>query len=560
MNKHVRKLAVILSIFAVALTSACAQLPTSGEIKTGPNIESGLETDYLYYSPSGPTEQATQEEILLGYLNAGTGPQNDYEVARSFLTQDFAPNWNPNQEVLVQDGKPTITLTDSNLATVIVPISAKINERGEYESLPSGTTRVIYVSFETENGQWRISDAPNLTMVIRPVFDVVFKAYAIYFFDSQDKQLVPDVRWFPSRASTSTRLVNALLGGPSEWLDPAVRSAIPAGTKLTLSSVTVANGVASVDLSSRALKASANDKQKMQAQIRETLLQLSNVYKVDVTIERSAIEQNSWAYPSSQVQFASPVSLVSEGLVHLDVANSGVISGSKSLIEQVSANDFAMNIDEKIVALSSPSGIYLGQLGQLVGTATLLAPGTGYLPPVVDAQGYTWVVPKSGKRPIMVFDQLARRVNFVTGWLSQLDRLSFSISSEGSRVVVVTGSRVNSRVYVAAIVRDNLGLPSFIASPIRPLAAPTVFAATWLDSTRIGTLESQASQYVQPLITMVGGDTSRLPSYTNGSSIIGSGSVTSVFMLDSFGSLYQYRGSSWTKVRDQITAFGFPAN
>jgi hypothetical protein len=59
---------------------------------------------------------------------------------------------------------------------------------------------------------------------------------------------------------------------------------------------------------------------------------------------------------------------------------------------------------------------------------------------------------------------------------------------------------------------------------------------------------------------MVGGDTSRLPSYTNGSSIIGSGSVASVFMLDSFGSIHQYRGSSWTKVKDGVTAFGFPAN
>ena len=77
---------------AMLATTGCAQLPKSGEIKSGPNVESGLETDYLYYSPSGPTDGDSQEEIVLGFLNAGTGPQNDFEVAKSYLSNIFRTN------------------------------------------------------------------------------------------------------------------------------------------------------------------------------------------------------------------------------------------------------------------------------------------------------------------------------------------------------------------------------------------------------------------------------------------------------------------------------------
>jgi hypothetical protein len=140
MNKFAKTFVASLGALTILATTACAQLPTSGDIKNGPNVESGLETDYLYYSPSGPGEDATQEEIILGFLNAGTGPQNDYEVAKSYLTQDFKSEWDPNQQVLIQDGKPLLTLLENNNAVVVIPIGAKINERGQYETMPVGST------------------------------------------------------------------------------------------------------------------------------------------------------------------------------------------------------------------------------------------------------------------------------------------------------------------------------------------------------------------------------------------------------------------------------------
>lgn len=560
MNKFLKSLLALLTSAIVLTTTACAQLPKSGEIKTGPNVESGLETDYLYYSPSGPTAGDSPEEIVLGFLNAGTGPQNDYEVAKSYLATSFRNQWDPNNEVLIQDGSPKVTLTLDGTASVIIPIAAKINARGQYQAMPAGSTETIRIKLGKEVGQWRISSAPNLISVIRPVFDVVFKAYALYFFDNQLKQLVPDVRWFPSRASTSTRLVTALLGGPSDWLVPAVRSAIPSGTKLSLSTVTVADGIATVDLSSKALEASATERRMMQVQIRETLIQLNSVYSVNVTVQRSALEANSWTFPAVQNQIVTPVALYENELVHLDSEGSNPIGGSKALLSQLTAIDFALNMDEKTVLVTTKDGVYQTALGKIIQEPKLLVKGEGFLSPILDATGYAWVIPKSGNRQIMVFDQEGKRIPFSSGWLGDTDRLSFSMSNEGSRIVVAAGTKENSRVYVASVIRDKDGNPVRFGSPIKPVGQMAAQSVTWLDNIRIAVLGENIDGYTQPIIAMVGGGTRSLAGIRDGVRVVGSGQAASVFILDVGTAMYQFRGSNWSLVATAVQSLRFPGN
>jgi len=560
MKTLLKKLQVLVIVSTIGFTSACAQLPRNSQIGSGPNLEAGLETDFLYYSPAAPPEDATQEEILLGFINAGTGPQNNYEIARSYLSDSLKTEWNPGQEVLIQDGTPIITLLDDNSASVLVKVSARINDRGEYQALPFGTTRLVDVSFDNSSGAWRISSAPNLTMVIRPVFDVIFQAYSIYFFDKQKKHLVPDVRWFPLRASTSTRLVGALLDGPSPWLETALVSAIPNGTRLTLNSVTVTDGIASVDLSARALSATPAAKQLIQSQIRETLLQLDNVFSVRVTIERASIDQLPSTLTGTESQLTRPIALTGGSLVDFDGVNEVELANSRNVIEKVGAVNFATNVAKKILVLTSPDGIYLSRLDRVTGLPIRLVAGRGFLPPVVDVNGFIWVVPADSTRKILVFDSQGQRVNFAENWLSGVNRLSFSVSSEGSRIVAVTGDRVASRVRVSSLVRTSGGAPESLGAPFSPIGTTTAFMATWVGSTQIGVLESPDSSFVQPWITVIGGDSRSLQTLTSGLEMISSSQPSSVYVLDDFGTLFQYRGSNWTRLRENIDAFHFPGN
>ena len=560
MHKLLKSFVVAATLMALFATAGCAQLPKSGEIKTGPNVESGLETDYLYYSPSRPTPGDSPEAIVLGFLNAGTGPQNDFEVAKSYLSSAFRDDWDPNNQVLIQDGSPKVSLTQDGSAQVVIPIAAKINFRGQYQAMPIGSTETVRIQMRKESGEWRITSAPNLISVIRPVFDVVFKAYALYFFDNQMKQLVPDVRWFPSRASTSTRLVSALLGGPSEWLLPAVRSAIPEGTKLSLSTVTVADGIATVDLSAKALEASTGERRMMQAQIRETLIQLNSIYSVNVTVQRSALEANSWTFPTLQNQIVTPVALFQNELVHLDSESSTTIGGSKELLGKVDAIDFGINAEEKTVLLTTKDGIYQASLGKIVQEPKLLVKGEGYLSPVLDNNGYAWLVPKRGDQQILVFNPDGEPVKFSSGWLSSADRISFSMSNEGGRIAVAVGSEGRSRVYVAAVIRDKLGVPVRFGAPIKPVGDLGAQSVTWLDNIRIAVLAETVDGYAKPTIAMVGGGTRYLNAISDGVKIIGSGQAASVFILDTGSAMYQFRGSNWSLVASAVQALRFPGN
>ena len=95
--KRVSLRLVALVAAAALFLTGCAKLPTSSEVKVGSDIQGGLTTDYLYYSPTGRTDGDSQQEIINGFLNAATGPQNDYQIvqAKNFwlATPDLRFKW-----------------------------------------------------------------------------------------------------------------------------------------------------------------------------------------------------------------------------------------------------------------------------------------------------------------------------------------------------------------------------------------------------------------------------------------------------------------------------------
>ena len=125
-----RKFAAIALLISL---TGCAALPVSGPVRIGPDLAPGTEVESFYYSPSPPTDGSSQAEILSGFLAAGTGPQNDYAVAREFLSESLRSNWNPNLEVLVQRQSPQVTISDNNTAQLTVDVLAQIDADGRYD-------------------------------------------------------------------------------------------------------------------------------------------------------------------------------------------------------------------------------------------------------------------------------------------------------------------------------------------------------------------------------------------------------------------------------------------
>jgi hypothetical protein len=549
------------AVMLAATVSACAQLPRSSEIKIGPNVDAGLASDYLYYSPVGPSVDAEQVEILTGFLNAGTGPQNDYATAREYLSESFKANWNPSEQVLIQRVKPEISIYSDTSATATVAVSAEVNSQGQYVTLPTNSSRLLNFSFVRERGQWRISSAPNLTLVIKPVFDVIFRSYSLYFFDSQNRFLVPDLRWFPSRASTGTRLVNALLAGPSEWLKPAVKNAIPVGTRLATDAVTVLEGIATVNLTSRALRADVEQRQYMKAQITETLSQLGNVYDVELQIERTpqVIGVLSGLHPQSKA--LSPVAYVDSGLVHLAASTNTSIIGSRKFLNQVSATDFALSADEQQLAMLTPSGVYLAKLGQVGGQAKLLDARPGLLTPVFDAQGYLWSPGATEDQGIQIVDKAGKLRSFNSGWLATTERLGFGLSLEGSRAMALIKTEAGTSLYVMAVLRDSTGAPIGFGQPVQLLGSSgQIISASWIDDVDIAIMSQTASGASAPEILTIGGATRTLAAIVGGKQIIAGNAESLIFALTQDGTMYQFRGAIWNRVQDGVKALHFPGN
>jgi hypothetical protein len=554
-NKFLKLVAVALvaSVFA-----GCAQLPRSSEVKSGPEIQGDIANDYLYYSPSGPVPGETQQEILSGFLNAGTGPQNDYESARQYLTQEFKTKWNPNSEVLIQQGSPSISFNANQQASVNVQVQAVVDSDGHYVVQDAGATRMLDLEMVREAGEWRISKAPNLTLLIRPVFDVIFRSYSIYFFDEQRNHLVPDLRWFPSRASTATRMMNAMLKGPSDWLKPSVNSAIPNGTALSLNSVTVAEGIASVDLTARALTATDLARRQMKAQIRATLTQLPNVYSVAISVERGP--QEIVDIPELVPTVASNQAVVmSAG--ELQVINGDSLTpmgGTADLISRTAATDFAITESGDWVALKGPSGVYRTRIG-LFGTTPIMADArAGQLAPMFDDDNYLWTMTKKAGEAVQITSLDGSRQFLSLGWLDAFPRRQFAISAEGSRIALLVGSGQNVRTYVASVVRDKDGLPVAFGAPIEIVGSnASPLSVSWSDENTIAVLHALGDGTTAATLHTIGGTVRELGLIVGGRALEARANASSIFALDANGVLYGYRNITWTRVFDQVRAIHF---
>lgn len=549
--------ALALLVGTALTVSACAKLPTVSEVKVGSDIQAGLSTDYLYYSPSGPSEAATQQEIISGFINAATGPQNDYQVAREFLSRDLAAKWNPSAELLVGDTRPVIEVLGSTAATVTFKAVARVDQLGRYQELVPAISRVLKYSLIEENGQWRINQAPDATVLVRPVFDVLFKSYSLYFYDNQDRYLVPDTRWFATRISTSTRLVSALLAGPDYWLTDAVNSAFPTGTQLAIDSVTVDAGTAVVDLDASVNSTTVSQRQRMLVQLTATLTQLPNVFSVQIKIDGVLQNIVNLPYQVSLAKNPDPIVLTSEGFRQLSTTAVPMDRASAAAAEW-GATEFGINNQQTLLALKGSQGV---ALTRLTGAKSNLVPidyRGDLLAPAIDPQGIVWCLGASADSPLNAYDSAGKLLFSTLGWLSQADHVAFSISREGGRVAILLNYEGQVRLYVAAIQRDEKGLPVALSVPVRiGKSEQLASSVAWIDETTVASIARSSTAATYPVYLQVGGQVKKLSPVASAESVVASGVSAASYVLDTSNELRILRSLTWINIASDILAIHF---
>jgi hypothetical protein len=535
-----------LALLVVASLTGCATLPVTGPVRIGPDLAPQTDVNSFYYSPPGPADGATETEILSGFLSAGTAPQNDYAIAREFLSESIRATWNPNQELLIQKSTPEVTLTDNGTAFVEVELSARVDANGRYEILPAGSTRVLQFSFTEEAGEIRLNSAPDVTIVIRPVFDVVFRSYSVFFLDQSKKTLVPELRWFPANPATGTKLVNALLAGPSDWLKPAVVSAIPTGTVLSLDAVTVQQEVALVDLSARALVAGLTDRSLMKAQLVATLSQLPTITRVAVSIERSAQD-----IPDSQLlplvsTSGALVALDEEGLKILSGATTDSVPAGLDFFSSRTVTNLALSKSASKITSVTSTGVFETGLANPGASTELVDARSSLVSVGYDPLGYLWLV--SGSQ-VSIESRPLR-----ASWLTDQTITAFSLSPEGSRVALIVDRGAINQVLLTSVIRDQNGVPVELASPLS-LAndQPSPTLVSWFDAVTLAILNNQPETSSVALVS-IGGGTRGVQGLADAKALVALGDGSNMYLLKNTGELLAFRGSFWSSIGSAVSA------
>jgi hypothetical protein len=513
-----RRLTLGVAVASVLMTvTGCAQIPTSGPVERGDEVQGTEDDPPVRVLPRGPVAGQSQQEVVEGFLDASASFEDRHAVARRFLTTHAADQWNPDAGVTVIDDfpRPTYQVQGSRVE-LRAKQTARITREGAF--VPRGGVGISRTFImKREGDSWRIAKPPPGLLLDRIEVSLAFRAYDVYFMNRASQPfLVADPVYLPvGQSGSATSLVQALLDGPTQWLRPAVESMIPADTELYLDSVPVENGIADVDLSAEFLNADPEAQEQAAAQITATLLERS----VSVTGVTISVEGTTLQLPSAPAVFTSetwesfdPNALtpglgalfVREGVVRRldDEGRQPKVQGALGL-GHYNVRDPSQSWDgATITALNQRRTQLLVTHPFLERRVDSRLPGRGLLPATIDANDRVWALDVGGRRPTLWVSQGAR-------WRRAVLRVppgeitSLRVSADGTRMAIVvhrdSGRPGRGELMVGRVVpgADRLRVEAFRRIE-RSLA--DVDDASWVDGSTLVVLGSSSGSVVQPTL------------------------------------------------------------
>lgn len=278
-----RRIAALLAIVALLLT-ACVRIPDSGPVLAAEPARVPDRSGVEFIAPP-PTDGATPEAIILGFLFAGVSPDDDYAVARQYLTDAAAASWDPATAVMVRSGQPQVSMTGERSGEVAVALTSRVDRRGVQHQEDAGTS-ILSFELVQVGGEWRLSEVPEGILISSFHFEELFRPVTVKWYTPDGEHLVPDQRWFPDDSSQLTgRTVQALLDGPATWLESSVVSAaVPPGTA-TVSQIADRPGGVSITLSlTRPASATEQELSRFALQVQRSLAGTGTAGVVEILV------------------------------------------------------------------------------------------------------------------------------------------------------------------------------------------------------------------------------------------------------------------------------------
>lgn len=543
--------AALLAVGALVL-AGCASIPRGGGVNAV-HIEDGGEENEFVILPAGPQPGASPEEILTGFIDAAASPVNNYATAREFLVPSLGSTWKPDTRAVVYatDGRSIAASAEGEArGTISVVPTASVDERGEYSPVPGGKPILLEYTFERVDGQWRIASAPDGIALDQFQFGEVFKPYSLRFFDPSGQYLVPEVRWFPARSSTATRIVKALLDGPSAWLERAVVSAFPQQTRLSSDSVPIAGNVAEVNLSTENDAIDAATLSRMRAQIIATLADYGGVDQVRLSVDGTPQDPAPLLIRTPRTDARA---LVIEAGQFGYRGGAGVqrVPELSDRVEALHPDAGVLGLDGTVAAVRAPEGVSLvSAAGALLvdARAALIAPG-------IDPRGFAWTVPRDHPGDIQVAGADGRATPVSVPWPEAEEILSLQIAPDGARALAYISEGGRGRLLVSAIERDDRGVPVALGPPVTVASANgTPLDATWVGETAVASLAANEAGKGQILRATIGGPSVPVEPVDGAVQLVGGSTLQQLRVRTSEGEVLILRSGLWQESASHVTA------
>ena len=499
----------VLVLVLVAL-SGCISVPTTGPVERvegqQPSCQSCVNVEV---APPAPGDDPG--EIVAGFLRANATFQPNYTVARQFLTQQQASSWAPSQ-TWIYTGQPNVSGNAVKLAGTLIGLLQR-----DRTFVTQNQRLGIDFKLVQENGEWRISTPPPVLLVTQFAFASFYARYDLYYLGAGDT-LVPNGIYLASLrapASIASALVRALLEGPSEWLSPAVSSAAPANTTLSVDSVAITDGTAQVSLSENIQTLSERDRTLLSAQLVYTLKQVVGIKKVllqvgavplrvagsepggeAVPVEGSYRELDPVPFVSSEQLYAVHGRKVEKIGANADTAQPVPVPGPlgegayavDSLAVTAADTELALVTDDRTVLRRTPTAT--------TAPTTVLDGVTDLLRPQFSRTDELWAVGNRGGRQRLWVSAAGSTVEVEAPVLEEGRVRAFRISPDGSRMALVVQRGRTTTLGVALIIRGGTTTvedwrPLDTSTPLNTSSIDRIRDVAWSDAATMVVLGAQ---------------------------------------------------------------------
>ncbi|MFF5716073.1 LpqB family beta-propeller domain-containing protein [Streptomyces buecherae] len=229
------------------LLAGCASMPDSGDVRqVGSTPRADADAPVRVYGVR-PGNDEQPRELVLGFLEATTSDEARFETAREYLTKRARDEWNPLAETTVLAQAPKVRVeggANRDTPGYDIVLSGKqlatVDANHAYEPDEKPYEERVHVA--KSGSQWRIDSLPAGLVLGESDFQRIYRSVNKYYFaelgPDGDKSavgkdvLVADPVYLRRWVDPVTSTVRALLGGPTNWLEPVVRTSFPSGTQL----------------------------------------------------------------------------------------------------------------------------------------------------------------------------------------------------------------------------------------------------------------------------------------------------------------------------------------